>query len=321
MALSLHLEVSNGNIEKVKELIEAGTCINLQDENKNTPIHLASFYGNLDIVRYLKRDPLKYAIEDYKISIASYLISVGADVNIKDSDNRSPLLYAIRYSLRYIFKISFLEYKKLISELIEAGSDINSQDILGNTPFIELLEIIYDRELFELFIEKGADIHAKKINGANTLMIAARNGNIEHFNYLLNAGVDINHSDRNGNTTFFYAAEARCPKILNYFSLNLGLTLMSEMPRTPNKRASLLCNNTTGIRQELDSEISWYKWNIDKYADMIEELFTEDKKRARLLQKWNIIMQEQRFKMTTVTVRLLIASHLSDDHLEMVCKH
>ena len=61
----------NGNIEAVKQHLDAGTDVNAKDVIKRTPLHYAAFYG-------------------HKV-VAELLIAEGADVNAKTKSGFTPL--------------------------------------------------------------------------------------------------------------------------------------------------------------------------------------------------------------------------------------
>ena len=70
---NIWVAASDGNINAVKALIESGThVVNEQDNNGYSAIHAAASYGHEELIRYL--------------------ISNGADVNLKDNDGDTPIL-------------------------------------------------------------------------------------------------------------------------------------------------------------------------------------------------------------------------------------
>jgi len=92
----------NGNIELVKELIDAGVDVNLQDEDEETALILASVEGHIEIVKLL--------------------IEAGADLNIKSRYGKTALMWTSQYGHTEIVKL-----------LIDAGVDLNIKDIDGKT--------------------------------------------------------------------------------------------------------------------------------------------------------------------------------------------
>ncbi|TKZ32334.1 ankyrin repeat domain-containing protein [Brachyspira catarrhinii] len=78
--------VNTENLHEILECIyEKNTNINFQDENGKTPLIIAVIKGNKDIVRAL--------------------INAGADLNIKDNDNKTALDYAENNNFEEIKKI------------------------------------------------------------------------------------------------------------------------------------------------------------------------------------------------------------------------
>ena len=66
--------VREGNLQKIKEEVEQGVNINIQDEFGDTALMWASRYGRLNIVKFL--------------------ISKGANINIQDGAGRTALIWA-----------------------------------------------------------------------------------------------------------------------------------------------------------------------------------------------------------------------------------
>ncbi len=77
----------SGNIDLIKERIEAGADINYQNRNGETPI-LA-------------------AIKKESISAVSYLIEQGANSNCKDNYENTPLEYAVEFNSKEIAELLF----------------------------------------------------------------------------------------------------------------------------------------------------------------------------------------------------------------------
>ena len=81
--------------------------INVNDSDGWTPLHIASCYSNLEIVKCLVskgadinrkdiggRTPLHNASRWGEFEIVKYLIKKGADVKIRDNDRKTPLHWA-----------------------------------------------------------------------------------------------------------------------------------------------------------------------------------------------------------------------------------
>ena len=102
------LEAANkGNIEAVKQHLDAGTDVNAKDSARWTPLHYAAANGHKEVVELL--------------------IARGADVNAKDVNGGTPLHIA-----------AFRDQKETAKLLIAKGADVNAKMVSGakkgNTP-------------------------------------------------------------------------------------------------------------------------------------------------------------------------------------------
>jgi ankyrin repeat protein len=74
--ISIHTAAYKGNIEAVKQHLDAGADVNAKGYRERTPLHYAAHGGQKEI--------------------AELLIDAGADVNAKDDDGTTPLDRAIQ---------------------------------------------------------------------------------------------------------------------------------------------------------------------------------------------------------------------------------
>ena len=87
------------------------------------------------------------------------------------------LLLAIPFSLAALNLIDLMKDGKFdkIEDAVKDGADVNVRDKNGWTPIMYSSAYFHDAEITRLFINAGADIDARNLKGATSLMIAAWN--------------------------------------------------------------------------------------------------------------------------------------------------
>ncbi|CEQ42941.1 SPOSA6832_04817 [Sporobolomyces salmonicolor] len=103
---NIWLAAGEGNLERVRELVESGVHPNVADENSYTPLHAAASWGHPDILRYL--------------------VDKGGNINVTDSDGETPL---------YV-----VEQVGMARLVIELGGDPNWRNEEGLSPAASLHE-------------------------------------------------------------------------------------------------------------------------------------------------------------------------------------
>lgn len=165
-----------GSIEAAKALVEAGADINEGDADGHTPLLIAILNNHDDL--------------------AEMLIDKGADVNAADKDGRTPLFTAVdqhdvdwsdRPFVKETDKLSSLD---IIKSLVEHKANINAQ--LTGAPIIK----------------KAAQDNADRTiaAGGTAFMRAARSGDVEVMQYLLDHGADPKLTNKDGANALMLAA-------------------------------------------------------------------------------------------------------------------
>jgi ankyrin repeat protein len=179
---------------------------------------------------------LMNAIENHRVEIAKFFLEKNIDLNMKDSDGRTPLMVA-----------AFEDLVDIVRILLEKGANILETDVDGDTvlrymhaftedPLTEnrftIMKLMIDHGLdvnstvFEapLFVnscydnhvevtkylyEKGANVHSIDTeNGRNALSAAVKKNNLEMITFLLEKGVDVNNVDKDGQSVLFRALDS-----------------------------------------------------------------------------------------------------------------
>ncbi|MDB4808151.1 ankyrin repeat domain-containing protein [Verrucomicrobia bacterium] len=122
-----------GNVEAVKQHLDAGTDVNAKVKNGSTPLHFAAGYGRNEIVELL--------------------IAAGADVNAKNNRGGTPLGHASKHpgnadllrkhggktgdwlnADKSIHKAASAGNIEAVKQHLAAGADVNAKTDDGGTP-------------------------------------------------------------------------------------------------------------------------------------------------------------------------------------------
>ena len=134
---NIWVAASDGNIDAVKTLIESGAhVVNEQDNNGYSAIHAAASYGHEELIRYL--------------------ISIGADVNLKDNDGDTPILLCEEPEIFLILK-SFGANPTVVNDIGQGIFEKVVED--ENDVMIKFLvaEGLVDSERAEIALQKIND--------------------------------------------------------------------------------------------------------------------------------------------------------------------
>ena len=128
--------------------------------------------------------------------VLKYLVSQGADVNAKDDNNETPLLFAVWHNPNeQSVKV------ELMKCLVSHGADVNAGNNWGATPLLFVADFS-DVEATKFLVSRNANVNAKTWDGHTPLHgAAANNPNVEVVRYLFSVrGADINARNNDGRT-------------------------------------------------------------------------------------------------------------------------
>ncbi|KAJ4292522.1 hypothetical protein N0V90_009185 [Kalmusia sp. IMI 367209] len=132
-------------------------------------------------------------------TILKRLIELGADINAKDKDGRTPIHALARDSTLY-------RSDKEARILIDAGCDLNAQDNEGKTLLSLALSQYKPQEAVETVLKLGANLNIRDYSGRSILHLAVPKWESELLEFLVKQGADPLAVDNFGDTLFHEAA-------------------------------------------------------------------------------------------------------------------
>ncbi|XP_071086413.1 putative ankyrin repeat protein RF_0381 [Haliotis cracherodii] len=227
-----------GNIDIVQYLLtQNATDINRANQDKQTPAMKAAFKGHEDVFGLLvgkgalyRSRILHLACTGGNIEIVNYLLTEAlVDINITDENNYTPAIIAATAGHRNVFDLLVLKGADLTilgdddNSVLHAASrggtieivrnvltrnivNINARGIDEMTP-VFLAALNGHDEVFDLLVEKEADLLIVANDGDTILHAACRGGNVQIVKYVLSQNiVDVNSKGYNGLTPAMIAA-------------------------------------------------------------------------------------------------------------------
>ena len=195
-----------GEIEKVRELVAAGSPVNAQTRDGFTALVLAVQAGHAEVVQTLLKagaDPnlrkgdggtaLMDAAFGGFVDIARALLEAKADPNVALRDGATALMAA-----------SVKGRNDIVRALLAAGAQINGGATGGGTA---LMEAAYGghADTARILLAAGADPKLSNPKGLTALMGAALGGHTDVVEVLLEAGAPVNPRDYRNWTALTYA--------------------------------------------------------------------------------------------------------------------
>lgn len=190
---AIHIATINGHTELVRYLLEAGTPVDIGDNENTSPLGCAAIYGHREIAELLLdhgadvnlpddngNTPLRWAVYNVQSELASLFIDRGAELDIVGS-NGSTLLHGAAYGGNV----------ELVELLLGQGSDVNARNTAGYTPLLSGVVGRAEPDVLGMLIEAGADIHDRNFDGYNAFMLSANRDSINIAEYLLEQGVSM----------------------------------------------------------------------------------------------------------------------------------
>ncbi len=248
-------------VNRFEEMFKTGD-IDLKYYNnitvKSNIFHYAALTGSLDRVKILLKKgadvnladecditPLHYAALSGNLELVQYLVEQGADVNSTDNEKKTVLTYAAQSG-----------NLELVKWLVELGLDLNAKDYDNNT-VLHYAAQSGNLELVQWLVEQGLDINAKGDDNNTVLHYAAQSGNVELVQWLVEQELDLNAKDDDNNTVLHYAAQSGNLELVQWL-VKQGLDINAKGDD----------NNTVLNYAALSGNLELVKWLVEQGLDI-----------------------------------------------------
>ncbi|NWR41379.1 ANKE1 protein, partial [Regulus satrapa] len=204
---ALHLASMKNDIGMCRFLLEHGAQPNVHDNVGCTPAMRATELGHEVILELLAK--------------------ANADMTAVDNEGKGILFYCLSPTGRH---------SHCLQIALEHGADVNNCTTTGRSVLLQACEQAHEvKQICLIFLEKGADPHAKDpATGRTALMEATREGSAEVVLELLHRGADVNLFDFERHSAAHFAAKGGFFEILTILSgYNADLKLVAMNGNTP----------------------------------------------------------------------------------------
>ncbi|CAE6926748.1 ankrd52 [Symbiodinium sp. CCMP2592] len=218
---ALHEAAVCGSLEVAALLVEAGASIDKEGgHDRQTPMHLASAHGHLDVVRFLVhcgadkgmldiqgQTPLHLACANGHLEVVRFLLlGTGPSIDMPGPDGNTPLHLASANG--HLDEVRFL--------VLDAGANVHLHNDDEETP-LHLASGNGHLEVVRFLVtDGGADIDALNIAGWTPLHLACEHGRFEITRFLVAAGADIHQKDDQRLTALEHASSCGNPAIVDF---------------------------------------------------------------------------------------------------------
>ena len=217
--ISIHEAATQGNLNRIKDLIAAGEDVNKKYEGKLVRREFIvevkeRLQGYSGIYHFKGYTPLHLAAMNGHEPVIKYLIANGVDLNATSSGG-TPLHLAIRWERRTfylhrgtdVYGHKFRNYK-IAKLLISEGADLNMTQGGGETILYKNITDI-SADFLEYLVANGADVNMKNAKGFTPLhrAVASRSPSPKKIEFLISHGAKVNARTKAGTTPLDWVIE------------------------------------------------------------------------------------------------------------------
>uniref|UniRef100_A0AAZ3RH15 Serine/threonine-protein phosphatase 6 regulatory ankyrin repeat subunit A n=1 Tax=Oncorhynchus tshawytscha TaxID=74940 RepID=A0AAZ3RH15_ONCTS len=237
--------IFNVDPDEVRSLIFQKEDVNVQDNEKRTPLHAAAYLGDAEILELLilsgarvnAKDnkwltPLHRAVASCSEEAVQVLLKHSADVNARDKNWQTPLhIAAANKAVR------------CAEALVPLLSNVNVSDRAGRTA-LHHAAFSGHLEMVRLLLSRGANINAFDKKDRRAIHWAAYMGHIEVVKLLASHGSEVSCKDKKAYTPLHSAASSGMISVVKYL-LDLGVDVSQCIHTPPRIQLCSHCSITT----------------------------------------------------------------------------
>ena len=177
---------------------DATTLAILNGAPYETITYLIDLEGNgVDKLTHDKRTYLFWAAYQDNVPVMEYLLKKGAKVNIADSHQLTPLLFAA---------VGGRSDKAIYELLLKHGANLKDTNVDGANTLLLLLPHLKDLKEADYFLKKGLKLTATDNKGNNAIYYAATTGNRAIIEALMKKKINVKNLNNKGESVIFAAA-------------------------------------------------------------------------------------------------------------------
>ncbi|KAK3596502.1 hypothetical protein CHS0354_007409 [Potamilus streckersoni] len=290
---ALHKAIATENEDIVEMLLQTKDInVNLRSKNDDTALNLAVTMDKF-VLHLLEAGALPklagphghtclmYAAVHRNADTSKLLITYGADVNAKNDQSETAILYAI-----------FRDDLNLVKILLEAGTDPNTLQSTDEKNSILLLTA-YDGQydFMKTIIDHGADVNLENSMGYTPMHISAWNGYLDCVKLLLEHGAKHDNPTKDKNTPLALACHGNHPNVVE-FLLPLGCNINNADKDLDTALIYATYNGmTSSVRSLLKFGADPNQVNRAKCSPLWNAVYIKHKEIVKLLLVENVILE------------------------------
>ncbi|XP_038124074.1 B-cell lymphoma 3 protein [Cyprinodon tularosa] len=207
-------EPHHPQVHQTDNLLAGISLAKHQDEDGDTPLHIAVVQGELpivhkliqllllartglDIYNNLRQTPLHLAVITKQANIVEVLLRAGADPAVLDRHGQTAHHLCCEYQQ--------LDCLSVLLSLSSSSPCLEIRNFEGLSP-LHLAVLQGHHDLTKMLLDAGADINAMDIkSGQSPLIHAVESNNADMVHFLIENGCDVNSQSYSGNTALHIA--------------------------------------------------------------------------------------------------------------------